>query len=70
MISWILNRNWLSVIIFSLMIAFFSAGFELISGDYLGLVFSASLLCAILPVRHNAWPVSYTHLTLPTKRIV
>ncbi len=70
MISWILNRNWLSVIIFSLMITFFSAGFELISGDYLGLVFSASLLCAILPVRHTAWlslsliPISTVFLIL------
>jgi signal transduction histidine kinase len=52
MISWILNRNWLSVILFSLMITCFSAGFELISGQYLGLLFSASLLCAILPIRH------------------
>jgi len=52
MISWILNRNWLSVILFSLMITCFSAGFELVSGQYLGLLFSASLLCAILPVRH------------------
>ena len=55
MISWILNRNWLSVIVFSLMITFFSSGFELLSGDYLGLIYSVSLLCAILPVRHNAW---------------
>jgi len=52
MISWILNRNWLSVILFSLMITCFSAGFELVSGQYLGLLFSASLLCAILPIRH------------------
>jgi len=69
MISWILNRNWLSVILFSLMITCFSAGFELVSGQYLGLLFSASLLCAILPIRHLT-PVSLALVPISTVLLI
>lgn len=55
MISWILNRNWLSVLLFSAMITLFSAGFELVSSNSLGLIFSASLIASILPIRHATW---------------
>ena len=55
MISWILNRNWLSVVLFAGMITLFSAGFELVNSNFLGLLFSASLLAAIFPIRHATW---------------
>jgi signal transduction histidine kinase len=54
-ISWILNRNWLPVVLFAGMITLFSAGFELVNSNFLGLLFSASLLATIFTIRHATW---------------
>jgi len=48
MIRWILDRNWLPIILLTAMISLFSAGAELIQSNYLGLIFTASLALILI----------------------
>lgn len=55
MIRWILDRNWLSISLYSAMIFLFSAGSELINQNLLGLTFSVALGAAIFASRKLTW---------------
>ena len=55
MIRWILDRNWLSIILLSSMVFFFSSGIELLRSNYIGLIFSASLALLLVFSRKNPW---------------
>ena len=48
MIRWILDRNWLPIILFSAMITLFSAGAELINNHFFGLFFTSALVIALV----------------------
>ena len=71
MIRWILDRNWLSLILVSTMIALFSSGSELINGNIIGSVFTAVLAVLLVSSRKFAWlsillflPATYLMLSL------
>ena len=71
MIRWILDRNWLSLILVSTMIALFSSGSELINGNIIGSVFTAVLAILLVTSRKFAWlsillflPATYLMLSL------
>ena len=71
MIRWILERNWLSLILVSTMIALFSSGSELINGNIIGSVFTAVLAVLLVSSRKFAWlsillflPATYLMLSL------
>jgi len=77
MIRWILDRNWLSIILVSSMISLFSAGSELINGNFLGLVFTAVLSLLLVSSRKFAWlsilvflPATYLMLTLSSTPVL
>lgn len=55
MIRWILDRNWLSISLYSSVLFLISAGIELINQNYLGLFFSVTLGVATLLSRKLAW---------------
>jgi signal transduction histidine kinase len=71
MIRWILDRNWLSLILVSTMIALFSSGSELINDNIIGSVFTAVLAVLLVSSRKFAWlsillflPTTYLMLSL------
>ena len=71
MIRWILERNWLSLILVSTMIALFSSGSELINDNIIGSVFTAVLAVLLVSSRKFAWlsillflPTTYLMLSL------
>lgn len=55
MIRWILDRNWLPIILFSAMISLFSAGSELLSNQFTGLYFTAAISVGLVLSRKYAW---------------
>ncbi len=55
MIRWILDRNWLSISLYSAVLFLFSAGLELVNQNYLGLVFSAILGISTFLSRKLTW---------------
>lgn len=55
MIRWILDRKWLSISLYAGVLLLFSAGFELINLNYLGILFSLSLGTATLLSRKFTW---------------
>ena len=74
MIRWILDRNWLSIILVSAMFTLFSTGSELIAGNPNGLAFSASLAVCLLFSRKFPWLsialfLPATYLMISTTRI-
>ena len=55
MIRWILDRNWLPIILLTAMTVLFSAGAELLLSNYNGLVFSAVLGLVLIFSRKLPW---------------
>ena len=55
MIRWILDRNWLSIILLAAMVFLFSAGTELLNSNYSGLIFSTSLALLLVFSRKFPW---------------
>ncbi len=55
MIRWILDRKWLPIILFSAMISLFSAGSELLSNQFTGLLFTAALAVGLVCSRNFGW---------------
>lgn len=55
MIRWILDRNWLSISLYTGVVSLLSAGFELINQNYWGLTVSVSLGLATFFSRKTTW---------------